>query len=126
MTFGEWRRVLVRVAYDRYVWVRGVDNRLRALLREEKGLAAHWCLTIDHGVIDEHYGGKEVQGMFDMHKSTLKKIAMVRSHCIGCPCSSDSLTVSRREHGARPCARTRRCQEQRSHPRKRRSPRSGA
>ena len=72
LTFEEFKRLLVRLAYDKYAHVRGVTNRLNQLLFNS--FSQHMCLDVDTADVEEKFERKGVLETLNLHKSTIKKI----------------------------------------------------
>jgi hypothetical protein len=72
LTFDEFKRLLVRLAYDKYAHVRGVTNRLNQLLFNS--FSRHMCLDVDTMDVQDKFEEKGVLETLNLHKSTIKKI----------------------------------------------------
>jgi hypothetical protein len=72
LTFDEFKRLLVRLAYDKYAHVRGVTNRLNQLIFNS--FSQHLALDVDTIDAVEKIQRPDVQKILNLHKSTLKKI----------------------------------------------------
>jgi hypothetical protein len=72
LTFDEFKRLLVRLAYDKYAHVRGVTNRLNQLIFN--CFSQHIALDVDTLDIQDKMVRPGVKKTLDLHKSTVKKI----------------------------------------------------
>ena len=72
LTFDEFKRLLVRLAYDKYAHVRGVTNRLNQLIFN--CFSRHIALDVDTLDVQDKMERPAVKKTLDLHKSALKKI----------------------------------------------------